>query len=38
MLLTVVVGLWGTAFGITLAALLDYWASEETQRGGGTDG
>jgi hypothetical protein len=38
MLLTVVVGLWGTAFGITLAALLDYWASEETRRGGGTDG
>jgi len=38
MLLTAVVGLWCAAFGITLAALLDHWASEETQRGGGTDG
>jgi hypothetical protein len=37
MLLTAVVGLWCVAFGITLAALLDHWASEETQRGG-TDG
>jgi len=43
MLLTAVVGLWCAAFGITLAALLDHWATmirgePINVRGGGTDG
>ena len=38
MLLTAVVGLWCAAFGVTLAALLDHWASEEPQRAVKPDG